>query len=123
MAVTGVLIPTNEVAGDSFDYAVNGNLLHIAIVDAMGHGMDATLMSVVAIGAFRNARRTGLDLLDTARSVDRHIASQFGPGGFVTGILGELDASTGVWRWLSAGPPPALWVRDGHAVKILGRGE
>ena len=43
VSIAGVLAPTNEVAGDSFDYAVNGEIAHLCIVDAMGHGLDATL--------------------------------------------------------------------------------
>ena len=119
VSIAGVLAPTNEVAGDSFDYAVNGDIAHLCIVDAMGHGLDATLMSAVAIGALRNARRSGLDLLDTTRSMNKHLASQFGGSKFVTAIVGELDTNTGVWRWVNAGHPAALVVRGGRVVKAL----
>jgi serine phosphatase RsbU (regulator of sigma subunit) len=57
VAVAGVLEPTYEVAGDSFDYALNGDTAHLLIVDAMGHGLEATLMSVVA--SARSATRAG----------------------------------------------------------------
>lgn len=119
VAIAGVLVPTNEVAGDSFDYAVNGDIAHVAIIDAMGHGLEATLLSAVAIAAMRNGRRSGLNLVDTVRSVDKHIAAQFGDDKFVTGIVGELNLTTGVWRWVNAGHPPALIVRDGKVVKAL----
>jgi serine phosphatase RsbU (regulator of sigma subunit) len=120
VSIAGVLAPTHEVAGDSFDYAVNGDIAHLCIVDAMGHGLDATLMAAVAIGAFRNARRSGLDLIDTTRSMNKHVAAQFGESKFVTAIVGELDTSTGVWRWVNAGHPAALIVRGGRVVKSLG---
>ncbi len=119
VSIAGVLAPTNEVAGDSFDYAVNGEIAHLCIVDAMGHGLDATLMSAVAIGALRNARRSGLDLVDTTRSMNKHVAAQFGESKFVTAIVGELDLRTGVWRWVNAGHPAALIVRGGRVVKAL----
>jgi hypothetical protein len=119
VAIAGALVPTNEVAGDSFDYAVNGDITHIAIIDAMGHGLEATLLSAVAIAAMRNGRRSGLSLADTVRSVDKHISAQFGDDKFVTGILGELHLATGLWRWVNAGHPPALVVRDGKVVKAL----
>ena len=41
VAVAGILEPAYDVAGDSFDYALNDNILHMAIIDAMGHGLDA----------------------------------------------------------------------------------
>jgi serine phosphatase RsbU (regulator of sigma subunit) len=119
VSIAGVLAPTNEVAGDSFDYAVNGDIAHLCIVDAMGHGLDATLMSAVAIGALRNARRSGLDLVDTTRSMNKHVSAQFGESKFVTAIVGELDTRHGVWRWVNAGHPAALVVRGGRVVKAL----
>lgn len=118
-AVAGVLAPAHKVAGDSFDYAVNGDTLHVAIVDAMGHGLEAALLSVVAIGALRNARRSGLPLADTVRAMDVAVAEQFGPDRFVTGIVGELELATGWWRWSTCGHPPALLVRGGRVVKTL----
>ena len=41
VAVAGILEPAYDVAGDSFDYAINDDALHVAIIDAMGHGLDA----------------------------------------------------------------------------------
>lgn len=67
VAVSAVLVPSAEVAGDSFDYAVNGDIAHVAVVDAMGHGLEATLLATVAIGGLRNARRAGLPLEETVR--------------------------------------------------------
>ena len=85
----------------------------------MGHGLDATLMSAVAVGALRNGRRSGLDLSDTVRSMDKHVSAHFGDFGFVTALVGELDTLGGVWRWVTAGHPPGLVVRDGRVVKVL----
>jgi len=44
-----MLQPAYRVAGDSFDYALNGNILHAAVIDAMGHGLDAATMATVTI--------------------------------------------------------------------------
>jgi phosphoserine phosphatase RsbU/P len=119
VSISGVLAPTNEVAGDSFDYSINGHIAHVAIVDAMGHGLQAALMAVVAIGELRNARRRGLDLHAVVPLVDAVIADTFGPDKFVTGIIGELDTTTGMWTWATCGHPPALLVRHGKVVKRL----
>ncbi|HEX6596979.1 MAG TPA: hypothetical protein VF045_08595, partial [Acidimicrobiales bacterium] len=35
-----ILEPAYEVAGDAFDYAMDGDVLHLAIFDAMGHGLE-----------------------------------------------------------------------------------
>lgn len=119
VAIAGVLVPTEEVAGDSFDYAVNGDVAHIAILDAMGHGLEATLMSALTLGALRNTRRRGETLLETVLTADREIAERFGPERFVTAIVGELDTRLGTWQWITCGHPPALVVRGGRVVKKL----
>jgi phosphoserine phosphatase RsbU/P len=119
VAIAGVLAPTNAVAGDSFDYAINGGTAHVAIFDAMGHGLDATLLASVAVGVLRNARRSGLGLAPTMAAIDTALAEQFPRGTFVTGIVGELDTATGWWRWITCGHPPALLLRGGRVVKQL----
>jgi Stage II sporulation protein E (SpoIIE) len=119
LVVTGLLEPWDEVAGDAFDYAVNGDRVHLAVFDAMGHRLNATLLATVAIGVYRNARRTGLGLPDTYTAIDREIAEQFGGRYFVTGLLLELDSRTGSLRWISAGHLPPLLLRAGRLVKTL----
>ncbi|WP_229070213.1 PP2C family protein-serine/threonine phosphatase [Actinoplanes sp. DH11] len=118
VAIAAVLEPCYDVGGDAFDYAVNGDVLHVAIFDAAGHGIDASTVTSLAINAYRNARRCGQDLADTYRSIDNWIALKH-PHTFVTAALLELDASTGTLRRISAGHPAELLLRDGKLVKEL----
>ena len=122
VVVSGTIEPAYEVGGDCFDYAVNGTTAHVAVIDAMGHGLGATLLATVAVGALRNARRTGLDLVDTVRSMDKWLTAQFGPETFVTAVVAELDIITGRYRWINAGHPAALLLRKGQVVKELDEG-
>ncbi len=119
VAVGAVLAPAHELAGDTFDYAVNGDVAHVAIFDAMGHGLEAALMSSVAVSVLRNARRGGLGLGETVAVIEDTLAQQFGPDKFVTAIIGQLELSTGWWRWATCGHPAALLLRDGRIVKVL----
>ena len=48
--IAGALEPAYDIAGDTFDYAVNDGELQFAIFDAMGHGLDSTLLTSLAIG-------------------------------------------------------------------------
>jgi hypothetical protein len=116
--VTGVLEPCYEVGGDVFDYAVNGSTMHVALFDAVGHGIGASMLTTVAVNAYRNARRCGLDLVDSCRSVDKWIRAQF-PDLFVTGMLAELDVERGGWRAICAGHPGGLLLRGGKMIKDL----
>lgn len=119
VAVAGVLAPTGEIAGDCFDHSLNGDILHVAIFDAMGHGLEAAVLAAVTLATLRNARRAGLDLADTVVTVDAELGVRFGPDTFVTGIVGELDVASGWWRWVACGHHPALLVRGGQVVKEL----
>jgi Stage II sporulation protein E (SpoIIE) len=119
IAISGIVLPTAEIAGDSFDYSVDGDIASIAIVDALGHGLEATLLSVVAVGALRNARRSGLSLGQTVEFMNAAVVDTFGPEKFVTAIVGSLDTRSGVWTWTTCGHPPALLIRRGRVVKQL----
>ena len=115
VAISGILEPAYEIAGDSFDYALNGDVAHLAILDAMGHGLEASRIANVTVGAYRNARRSGADLLGTFRAMDEVVPSQFGPDKFVTGHFATMDMTTGRMRVVNAGHPLPILLR-GHAV-------
>ncbi|MFJ6213712.1 PP2C family protein-serine/threonine phosphatase [Streptomyces sp. NPDC092296] len=117
--VAGILEPAYEVAGDSFDYALNDDILHLATLDAMGHGLDAATMAVVAVGAYRHARRAGIDLSEIYAFMDRAIAEQFGPDHFVTAQMMRLNTATGVLQWVNAGHPAPLLIRGHRVVQQL----
>jgi phosphoserine phosphatase RsbU/P len=113
--VSAVLEPCYDVGGDAFDYAANDDILHIALFDTVGHGIGASALTTLTLNTYRNARRSGLSLSDTYRSIDKWIRAQF-PGSFVTAILAEFDTRTGVYRRISAGHPAELWVRAGRVL-------
>ncbi|GGU89661.1 hypothetical protein GCM10010260_24900 [Streptomyces filipinensis] len=117
VAVAGILEPAYDVAGDSFDYALNGDVLHVAMIDAMGHGLDAATMATVAIGSYRHARRAGTGLPEIYAFMDRAVADQFGPEHFVTAQMLQLDTTTGHLQWVNAGHPSPMLVRD-HRVTL-----
>ncbi|MCC5480237.1 PP2C family protein-serine/threonine phosphatase [Streptomyces sp. NPDC059680] len=117
--VAGALEPAYRVAGDSFDYALNDNILHMAVIDAMGHGLDAATMATVAIGAYRHARRVFISLDEKYAFMDDAVSRQFGPDHFVTAQLMHLNITTGEMELVNAGHPAPLLIRDGRVVRQL----
>jgi serine phosphatase RsbU (regulator of sigma subunit) len=119
VAVAGALEPAYDVAGDSFDYALSDDVLHVCIIDAMGHGLNAAVMATLAIGAYRHARRIGVDLENLYAAMDEALASQFGPERFATAQMARLDVDSGRLRWVNAGHPSPLLVRAGRVTREL----
>ncbi|MFF3513866.1 PP2C family protein-serine/threonine phosphatase [Streptomyces sp. NPDC002573] len=119
VALAGVLEPAYDVAGDSFDYALNGDVLHLAMIDAMGHGLGAATMATVAIGAYRYARRLSTGLTEIYAFMDDAVAKQFGADHFVTAQMMRLDTTTGHLQWVNAGHPAPILVRDHRVTRRL----
>ncbi len=119
LAIAGLLEPAYLVAGDAFDYSLNGDVLGFAILDAMGHGVSSTLTSTLALGAFRFGRRRGLETTVIAEQIDDALIEQFDGESFVTGHLACLDVATGHFEWVNAGHPAPMLVRGSKVVAEL----
>jgi serine phosphatase RsbU (regulator of sigma subunit) len=119
VVISGLLAPAYEVGGDAFDYALNGNIAHVAVFDAVGHGLHASLLANLAVACYRNSRRAGLPLPRIVAEIDAALADGMGPERYVTGVVGHLDVDTGLFSWVNAGHPDPMLLRDGQLVKEL----
>ncbi|MEN3316472.1 MAG: hypothetical protein V7605_2706 [Acidimicrobiaceae bacterium] len=119
VGIACVLEPAYEVAGDAFDYAVNSGVLHLGIFDAMGHGLEASRMASLTVAAYRWARRRHLDLPETFRAMDEALSGEFGEERFVTAQFGTLDPARGTLRWVNAGHPAPLLLRQDRVASEL----
>ncbi len=122
LMISGILEPSYDVGGDAFDYAVNGDTAHLALFDAAGHGsaggMRSVVLASIALGAYRNARRAGMDLTATYHHIDDAVRAH-DRAGMITAVLAELDQCTGALRVISAGHPGGIVLRQGKVVKVL----
>ncbi len=107
------LQPAGEIGGDTFDFSLERDTLHLSMTDAMGHTMDAALLATVLVGGLRNARRRGVELAEQARLANDALAEQAGEGQFVTGLLVRIDLATATAGIVNAGHPPPLRLRGG----------
>ena len=117
LVITGGLEPAYDIGGDSFDYAVNGSTADLMVIDAVGHGLPATVLASVAISAYRHARRNDRDLPGIAAEIDAAVAGQFGASQFATAVLARLDIDTGRLQWINAGHPEPLILRGTSLVQ------
>jgi Stage II sporulation protein E (SpoIIE) len=112
ITISGALEPAYEVAGDSIDYAVDPGYTRLAVFDGMGHGLNSAHLAVLAVTAYRNARRAGKTLIETAGAIEAAVSTVFRGEAFTTGLLAELDTQTGELRWINAGHPAPLLLRQ-----------
>jgi serine phosphatase RsbU (regulator of sigma subunit) len=83
------------------------------IADAMGHGMPAALMMAAVRASLRMGVMHGLSWEAVFQGLDGIITQVRFGGGFVTGLLGEIDLARGELRVVSAGHHPASILVDG----------
>jgi serine phosphatase RsbU (regulator of sigma subunit) len=112
------LQPAGEVGGDTFDFSLERDALHVSMTDAMGHTMDAALLATVLVGALRNARRRGVDLAEQARLANDALAEQASEGQFVTGLVVRVDLASETAGIVNAGHPPPLRLRAGQVEPV-----
>jgi hypothetical protein len=119
LVLAGMLEPCYDNGGDLFDYAIDDGLLHLAVLDAMGHGLAAAGVAAFVVAAYRRSRRIGLGLLETYEAMDTAVAEQFDGERFVTAVIATLEVETGRLSWTSAGHPPPLLIRDARRSRTL----
>jgi serine phosphatase RsbU (regulator of sigma subunit) len=112
------LQPAGEVGGDTFDFSLERDTLHVSMTDAMGHTMDAALLATVLVGGLRNARRRGVELAEQARLANDALAEQAGESQFVTGLLVRIDLPRATANIVNAGHPPPLRIRAGRVDQL-----
>ena len=119
--LAGWLEPAAAIAGDTFDFSLGRDLLHLSITDAMGHGVGAALAATLAVGSLRNTRHAGGSLLDQVAAANRALAEHASISGiedFVTGLIGRLDLTTGSMELANAGHVAPYIAREGRVTHI-----
>ena len=112
------LQPSGEVGGDTFDFSLDRDTLHISMTDAMGHTMDSALLATVLVGGLRNARRRGVGLAEQARLANDALSELATDEQFVTGLLVRIDLTGATAGIVNAGHPPPLRLRGGQVEQI-----
>ena len=109
------LEPAARIGGDTFDFSLERDHLHLSITDAMGHGVVAALTATLCVGSLRGARRMGGSLLDQAASTNAALVENKSDAAdeYVTGILARVDLRTGSLELVNAG----------HVLPYLARGD
>jgi serine phosphatase RsbU (regulator of sigma subunit) len=112
------LEPSGDIAGDTFDFALERETLHLSMTDAMGHSLNASVLATVLVGGLRNARRAGLELGEQARLANAGLGDYAGWSPFVTGQVARIDLRTQTATIVNAGHVLPLRLRGGRVDRV-----
>ncbi|MDQ0841116.1 serine phosphatase RsbU (regulator of sigma subunit) [Streptomyces sp. V1I6] len=106
------LEPAYAIFGDNYDWSASADHLTLAITNGMGEGMEAALLTNLAVNALRNARRAGLDLAGQATLADQAVYAEYQGQAHVSVLLLRFDLNTGAVEAVDAGSPRLWRLRD-----------
>ncbi|MEU4622210.1 PP2C family protein-serine/threonine phosphatase [Actinoplanes sp. NPDC023801] len=109
--VAGQLEPAYAVRGDHFDWALDGDRLTLTVLNGDGDGVEAALLTSLAVNAMRNARRCGADIVEQAELASDAIHSRYGGSLHTATLLLEIDLISGSVAAVDAGSPHCLIAR------------
>ncbi|MFE6911442.1 PP2C family protein-serine/threonine phosphatase [Streptomyces erythrochromogenes] len=107
------LEPAYAIHGDSFDWSASADHLTLTVNNGMGEGIDAALLTSLAVSALRNARRAGLGLADQAALADQALYGQYQGRLHLAMLLLRFDLDTGEVEVIDAGSPRVWRLRGG----------
>ena len=110
--VAGQLEPAYAVYGDHFDWTLTGDRLTLTVLNGAGDGLEAAVLTAVAVNAMRNARRSGANIVEQAELASDAVHARYGGGLHAATLLLEIDLVGGQVEAVDAGSPRAVIARE-----------
>ncbi|MER7623097.1 PP2C family protein-serine/threonine phosphatase [Streptomyces sp. NPDC126503] len=112
------LEPAYAIFGDNFDWSSTADHLMLYVTNGMGEGIEAALLTNLAINALRNARRAGISIADQAALADQAVYAHYQGRAYLSVLMFDFDLATGRTRVVDAGSPRLLRLRDGVVERV-----
>jgi serine phosphatase RsbU (regulator of sigma subunit) len=112
------LEPAYGIFGDNFDWSATADRLSLYVTNGMGEGIEASLLTNLAINALRNARRAGLSIDDQAALADQAVYAHHRGRCYLSALMLDFDLATGRVRAVDAGSPQMLRLRRGVVERV-----
>ena len=101
-------VPARHVAGDFYDYWVQGDVLTAVLADVAGSGMPAALVMVRAMTLLRMFDDPDVPLTEVVAKSNAELCDENDRQIFVTGVVVRYNLTNGSFELVSAGHLPAL---------------
>ncbi|MFG2357435.1 PP2C family protein-serine/threonine phosphatase [Streptomyces sp. NPDC048521] len=112
------LEPAYAIYGDNFDWSATGDHLMLYVTNGMGEGIEASLLTNLAINALRNARRAGIAIDDQAALADQAVYAHYQGRCYLSVLMFDFELATGRAKVVDAGSPQLLRLRDGAVERV-----
>ncbi|MEV8296345.1 PP2C family protein-serine/threonine phosphatase [Streptomyces rochei] len=112
------LEPAYAIFGDNFDWSATAEHLMLYVTNGMGEGIEASLLTNLAINALRNARRAGLPISDQAALADQAVYAQYRGECYLSMLMFDFELATGRAWVVDAGSPQMLRLRAGSVERV-----
>ncbi|MFF7356721.1 MULTISPECIES: PP2C family protein-serine/threonine phosphatase [Streptomyces] len=112
------LEPAYAIFGDNFDWSATADHLMLYVTNGMGEGIEASLLTNLAINALRNARRAGIAIDDQAALADQAVYAHYSGRCYLSMLMFDFDLATGRAKVVDAGSPQMLRLRDGVVERV-----
>ncbi|AXE86978.1 Phosphoserine phosphatase RsbU [Streptomyces sp. Go-475] len=112
------LEPAYAIFGDNFDWSATADRLSLYVTNGMGEGIEASLLTNLAINALRNARRAGIPLADQAALADQAVYAHYRGRCYLSVLMLDFELATGRVRAVDAGSPHLLRLRQGAVERV-----
>jgi sigma-B regulation protein RsbU (phosphoserine phosphatase) len=109
-------IPSAQLGGDTFGYhQIDDEHFAVYLIDVVGHGVGAALLSVSVLNAIRSQSLPGTDFKDPGQvltALNERFEMSRQADKYFTAWYGVYHLPTGVIRYSGGGHPPALLVPE-----------
>ncbi|GAB2581419.1 PP2C family protein-serine/threonine phosphatase [Streptomyces capparidis] len=112
------LEPAYAIFGDNFDWSATADHLMLYVSNGMGEGIEASLLTNLALNALRNARRAGIPIADQAALADQAVYAHYRGRCYLSVLMLDFELATGRAWVVDAGSPQLLRLRGGTVERI-----
>jgi len=116
-------VPSSDLGGDSIGYHwIDDDHLALYLIDVMGHGLDAALLSVTITNILRSGSLMGTDMRQPDQvlaKLNNAFPSARHGNKFFTAWYGVYKRSTGLLTWSGGGHHPSILLAPGARDPIL----
>ncbi|MFJ8543650.1 PP2C family protein-serine/threonine phosphatase [Streptomyces sp. NPDC093586] len=112
------LEPAYAIFGDNFDWSATADHLMLYVTNGMGEGIEASLLTNLALNALRNARRAGIPIADQAALADQAVYAHYRGRCYLSVLMFDFDLVTGRASVVDAGSPQLLRLRGGTVERV-----